>query len=213
MPYKNLEDKRAHRKRWYDEHRKEEIVKATAWSLAHPEKRVMVRATWRHKNADKVKIYSDRWREKSKNGAQPSLQFPVQSIRNEEHRPRRVKLTVDEKRARKIAWNKKWRGNNPDIVYLNWIKFKFGMSSEDYHSLLQFQGGVCAICKRPPKSNCRLGVDHDHATNEVRGLLCVGCNINLGRLGDSLEKIESLLESVFAYLRKPPTLHILKKIG
>ena len=44
-----------------------------------------------------------------------------------------------------------------------------------YEALLTAQGGVCAICGKPPKTR-RLHVDHDHQTGRVRGLLCFTCN-------------------------------------
>jgi hypothetical protein len=45
----------------------------------------------------------------------------------------------------------------------------------DYEALLAAQGGVCALCGKPPKTR-RLSVDHDHKTGTVRGLLCFRCN-------------------------------------
>ncbi len=52
-----------------------------------------------------------------------------------------------------------------------------------YKSLLKEQGGVCAICKRPPMKH-RLAVDHNHKTNEIRGLLCARCNRGIGLFFD-----------------------------
>lgn len=54
----------------------------------------------------------------------------------------------------------------------------FGLTAEDYDTMLENQGGVCAICQSPPKNN-RLAVDHDHNTGEIRGLLCTRCNVTL----------------------------------
>lgn len=52
-----------------------------------------------------------------------------------------------------------------------------GVTDEMYAALLDRQGGVCAICGKPPKEGGRrLDVDHDHRTGEVRGLLCWTCN-------------------------------------
>lgn len=73
---------------------------------------------------------------------------------------------------------------------------KFGVSPTDYQNMLMQQGGVCAICRGP--SDLRSGefaVDHNHQTGQVRGLLCVTCNVALGRL-------EGHITAVVAYLQK-----------
>jgi hypothetical protein len=50
-----------------------------------------------------------------------------------------------------------------------------GVSDVEYATMLEAQGGHCAICDATPKSR-RLNVDHDHRTGAVRGLLCFTCN-------------------------------------
>ena len=63
------------------------------------------------------------------------------------------------------------------------LKYQYGMSIEEYDALLASQDGVCAICGSLPVKK-RLAVDHDHTTNDVRGLLCTRCNTTLGRMKD-----------------------------
>ena len=70
----------------------------------------------------------------------------------------------------------------------------YGLSDEDYDTLLAKQGGACAICRRRPRG--RLCVDHCHLTGMVRGLLCRKCNLGLGCLVDDAAS----LISAFAYL-------------
>lgn len=76
------------------------------------------------------------------------------------------------------------------------LKHEYGLTVEQYDHMLAEQGGVCALCSRPPGVRL-LAVDHDHDTGRVRGLLCVRCNTALGSLGDNEE---GLLRAV-AYLR------------
>lgn len=50
---------------------------------------------------------------------------------------------------------------------------------QKYEGLLLQQKSVCGICKKLPAEGRRLVVDHSHITNEVRGLLCDGCNVTI----------------------------------
>ena len=76
-----------------------------------------------------------------------------------------------------------------------------------YEKLFEEQGGVCDICKRPEsalkwsldhtyKRPRRLSIDHNHLTEEFRGLLCVSCNTRLHALEN-----EDWLKAAKAYLK------------
>jgi len=78
----------------------------------------------------------------------------------------------------------------------NRLKRKYGMTKTQYKKMLKGQGGACAICGDAGR---HLVVDHDHATAQVRGLLCGGCNSGLGFFADSipsLKKAAKYLEAV-----------------
>jgi len=55
--------------------------------------------------------------------------------------------------------------------------------------MYELQGGKCANeqCKRPAEY-----IDHDHATNEVRGLLCKQCNFAIGLLLDDPDMVRGI---------------------
>jgi len=57
----------------------------------------------------------------------------------------------------------------------------YGVTEERYQEMVAAQDGKCAVCDRPSKGKA-LGIDHDHKTNEIRGLLCQGCNWLVGRV-------------------------------
>jgi hypothetical protein len=67
---------------------------------------------------------------------------------------------------------------------------KFGITLDDYNAMLQRQGGVCAICHRPPTGQ-RLAVDHSHSTGNNRGLLCFDCNVALGKFEDNPDRLRA----------------------
>ena len=61
------------------------------------------------------------------------------------------------------------------------LKRNYGITEDQYNDMFDRQGGVCALCKCPP-SGKSLHVDHNHETNQIRGLLCTLCNHALERL-------------------------------
>jgi hypothetical protein len=58
----------------------------------------------------------------------------------------------------------------------------YGMSPADFEARIASQHGVCMICSRKFKRSP--DVDHCHKTGLLRGLLCSGCNVGIGALGD-----------------------------
>lgn len=70
--------------------------------------------------------------------------------------------------------------------------------------MLARQGGACAICKQAPTRR-PLFVDHCHATGEVRGLLCHGCNAALGFMRDDHTRTSAATEYLLKLKRHDET--------
>lgn len=88
------------------------------------------------------------------------------------------------------------------------LRRHYGITVAQFDELLAAQGGVCAMCKRPPKSKS-LNVDHDHKTGLVRGLLCWHCNSRV--IGGARDDID-LLRAGVAYLESPPAVAVLGEV-
>lgn len=68
-----------------------------------------------------------------------------------------------------------------------YFRVRYGITLEEHTAMLEAQGGLCALCGRPPsgeRNRARLHVDHDHETGVVRRLLCSNCNNGLGHFRD-----------------------------
>jgi hypothetical protein len=67
--------------------------------------------------------------------------------------------------------------------------------------MLAEQGNACAICRTPFEKKGRSRgpcIDHNHATDEVRSLLCGHCNHVLGYAFES----ELVLKAAIEYLQR-----------
>jgi hypothetical protein len=104
--------------------------------------------------------------------------------------------------------SRKKRSGNPRYAYckkchsetqrsLRLKKF-FNLTAEEYDLIYKHQGGVCAICKQPPKGS-RLAVDHDHKTGAVRGLLCPWCNRAIALFRDQVDRFENTVKYFHSY--------------
>ena len=128
-------------------------------------------------------------------------------LRTENKRPKSVCKKCDRKRRtnhkrERPEVNNKWIEENRGRTQRNnrnsELKRSFGITIDDYESMLKDQGGVCRICGLEENSTGlrNLSVDHDHQSGKIRGLLCHNCNTGLGKFKDS----EELLKRAIVYL-------------
>jgi len=86
---------------------------------------------------------------------------------------------------------KEYRGAIPKEVQRRyWRQKKYNLSEEEYDALVIRYQGRCPICQEAAS----LVVDHDHATDLVRGLLCEACNFGLGFFKDDPNNLRRAIE-------------------
>lgn len=122
------------------------------------------------------------------------------ALKKEEINARRKELRKQNPEKYRAFGKQRYHSNKNKFKEYSWkaagIK---SMTVEKYKQLYLEQNGCCAICKTSQENlNKTLCVDHDHATGEIRGLLCDSCNRALGYLKDSVD----LLEASIVYLKK-----------
>jgi hypothetical protein len=108
-------------------------------------------------------------------------------------------------KARKSELARNFRQNNPGHHSQAWwrrhLRKTYGLTLEAYDAILAAQGGRCPGCGTAINRTLqgRLAVDHDHATGQIRGLLCSGCNLAVGNARDNPSTLRNLAD----YLERP----------
>ena len=79
------------------------------------------------------------------------------------------------------------------------MKKQYGITVEEYDEMLARAENKCEICGVHQKDlKKKLVIDHCHDTGKLRGMLCHACNLAIGKLGDSYEKVKRATD----YLKK-----------
>lgn len=104
---------------------------------------------------------------------------------------RRVKESPEQHRKRLLRKRRRYKTHDRAVHY----ERRYGITEDCYRTMLEEQGGVCAVCFASP-SGRRLDVDHCHDTGEVRGLLCNRCNQALGLLQDDEDRLRRAIEYI-----------------
>jgi len=98
------------------------------------------------------------------------------------------------------------------IQFKHALKSRYGLTVEEYRQRVSDQGGLCALCGKPPLAGTALVPDHDHtccATTVnlrktcgkcLRGLLCKRCNTLLGHVEVLMR--EGLFEKGLEYIER-----------
>ena len=102
------------------------------------------------------------------------------------------------------AYQKKRRTSAGHEDRCAWRTFRnkltaYNLTLDQYHAIAERQDFGCAICgaEETLKGKTRLGIDHDHHTGKVRGLLCHKRNLVLGHANDT----PTILTSALKYLQ------------
>lgn len=113
--------------------------------------------------------------------------------KREQNRNRDRSRYLDKVRIWQRAWQRSERGKRS--YRQTYLKAKYGLTIEEFQSMVAAQNGRCAICGCDDR---QLVIDHNHSSGAVRGLLCNLCNQGLGALQDS----EPVLKAALLYLQR-----------
>ena len=154
MPRKSPEERREYSRRWYAEHREEQIARVTAWNKANPERAASTQRQWYAKNGA---AYREAHRDELRAAQRRfyAAHADAKSVDNRIQRLRSYGLTVEDYSGLLAA----------------------------QHGVCALCGKPETHLSRKGEIT-RLAVDHDHTTGAVRALLCHACNVGIGTFGD-----------------------------
>lgn len=153
-----------------EEYRKEHPDRAKRYRDEHRKERNAYNKKWRESNPDKAKQHKIRYR----------MKYPDK----------------DKEYAR---WYREAYPKSKEDKKYESIKYLYGLSKKEYDLLYISQSGKCLICGISESESYKpLGIDHNHRTGKIRGLLCNRCNTVLGMVDDNIDILVKSIE----YLRR-----------
>lgn len=119
--------------------------------------------------------------------------------------PEKVKAYQRSRNKENAEYARKWRKENKERHKQNkrrsYLKTTYGITPEVYDEMRHAQDYKCYICHKHETdiSNSgitALNVDHCHETGAIRKLLCMSCNIALGKVNDSIEILQRCIDYI-----------------
>ena len=200
---KNKEKITAYRKE-YDKKNKEQIaIKGKEYREKNKEKLAAIGKEWREKNKEKIAAYQKEYRKKNPEKITARNKAYQQTEAYKKNRRIYLKQYREEHKE-KIA-------SQVSAHYYKNKKHKvavareriYGITPEDYDTMLKEQNHKCKICSIKFNNNynqeSKIGyahlqhLDHCHTTKKVRGILCPFCNLGLGHFKNSPERITTAI--------------------
>jgi|SRR5208282_2186452 len=160
-------------------------------------------ADWQRRNKDKVAARNKRWVQ--------SNRAQMNDIQRDwrKRNPEKMAAIVERSRESRNKARAAYGVRNPEKVKswqrTNQLRTLYGLTVEQYESMLATQSGLCAICgsEKPDKRNRRMFVDHSHVSGKVRALLCAVCNFRVGFIESTPTWVDAV-ESYLAQYKEQP---------
>jgi Recombination endonuclease VII len=157
----------------------------------------------RHRSREQKDAINARARARRATPEGKALQAKWDGNRDRKKRRAQQRRNAAQKRAKdwKAEYHRR-RKNTPGFQERQkWYfrKHRYGLTPTLFEEMMRAQKGLCPICGCPIKDDRRTHVDHDHETNEVRGLLCARCNAGVGFVEWDGQK---WLKAALSYLKR-----------
>jgi hypothetical protein len=203
MTYKTAEERAAYARKWRakNQERAREIdkKKRDKKDAIDPGWNYRAVKAWRENNPEKLQAQSDR----------AVAQIKADPVRRAHQRKKQQEWADrPEVRARhRVEWKEtaaQKRAADPEYwaraARAGNYRKNYGITIEQYDAMVLAQDGKCAICRtdKPGGKGKYWHVDHCHDRDQVRELLCHGCNTGMGAFKDNPE----LLRAAAAYLER-----------
>ncbi len=160
----------------------------TCWEIDYQKK-------YREKHKKEAKKYNKKYREKNREKLKE--QQKAYQIKNKETIDTYKQAWYEKNKEKILVERKVYRKKKASQRLLYNRRIRFGLSKDKIEDLYKLHDNRCAICGKTEQENKRaLSIDHDHNTEEIRGLLCNNCNIGIGNLQDNPQ----LLLNAYIYL-------------
>ena len=104
---------------------------------------------------------------------------------------RRGKEKYCSKQCYNLSRQKSKQENKYSTEKSHQLKYKYGITLEDFENMRTSQDNSCGICEVIFKGTPY--VDHCHSTGKVRGLLCSNCNTGLGMFEDDVDRLREAI--------------------
>ena len=119
----------------------------------------------------------------------------VRAVKRTYHQKHRLRLNAARAKRRWAnlaadrAARKSHYDRNRPLYFAKMLRAKYGITAEDYARMAHEQELKCAICRSELRLDRNTHVDHDHETQEIRGLLCHHCNVAIGQFREDPERL------------------------
>jgi hypothetical protein len=127
---------------------------------------------------------------------------------------RNIDVVREKSRKRYAAMTDEGRRSYRESTLNARLKTKYGITRSEFDAMVDAVGGKCQICgcrilKRGWTGDSAV-VDHCHDAElaglpkreRIRGILCRRCNLGIGQLGESVERLYAAIRYLVSYKRK-----------
>jgi hypothetical protein len=191
--------KREYHRAYYAEHREKWVALAQErkGDPEHRERKRLADHRWYVANRDHHSASGKAWRDANLDRSRECARAAALARYWADPEKARAKGRADMKAA--YARGRRQRVD-PEVAWAGWLKWRFGITPEQWRTFYDEQGGACGICKGPQQGGQRLGVDHNHDTGLARGLLCHRCNLIVGKVetGQPVKADRAVIEAWIA---------------